>query len=425
MKEWISALILSLILLVSGGCGQPEDAASVTGQSAAPVASQVETAPAEPFAEPEETLPVPEEPSEPEPPAPTVATLAVCGDAMSHMPVTNDAWNGEKYDYVRIMNGAKSYVEAADYAVVNLETTLAGGPNYSGYPAFNSPDDMAYGLKELGFDLCMTCNNHSLDKGWSGLSRTLDVLDAAGLAHVGTSRTQEEYDHNIVLADVGGISVAFLGYTYGTNGIPVSKDHPYCINLFNTDYMTSMSTLNKDKIIADMQAAKAMKPDLIAVMIHWGIEYKTVQNQYQDDIANFLISYGADIILGGHSHVLQPMGLRSIRKGDGTVRQGFVCYSLGNFISSQVYELTDTTVALELELTKNNVTGKTEVTGYSYSPMFMLNRGAGASPRFELVDAHAALNAGTADAALQNKLTKAVEDCHKILGAEHDKGANP
>ena len=251
-------LLLSLtILLAASGCGgslppKESEKAALSGS----VETSQSAAPEEP-AGPEEE-PEPELPPEPDPPSPTVATLAVCGDAMSHMPLTEDAWNGEKYDYQRIMSAAGPLVSAADYAVVNLETTLAGGPPYSGYPCFNSPDDMAYALKELGFDLCMTANNHSLDKGYSGLSRTLDVLDEAGLAHVGTSRTQEEADNNIVLADVGGISVAFLGYTYGTNGIPVNKNHPYSINLFNKDYLTTLSTLDKDRISADLEAAEAM-----------------------------------------------------------------------------------------------------------------------------------------------------------------------
>ena len=418
MRRNICAILLVFILLLSG-C-----ATTMVGVF---VISYPEGRKLEPVSEPEdqpEPAPVPE-PEPPAPPEPTVATLAVCGDAMSHMPLTNDAWNGEKnaYDYVRIMSAVQPIVSGADYAVVNLETTLAGGPPYSGYPCFNSPDDLAYGLKEIGFDLCLTANNHSLDKGFSGLSRTLDVLDEVGLAHVGTSRTQEEYDYNIALADVGGISVAFLGYTYGTNGIPVHKDHPYSINLFNTDYLTNLSALDTEKLSADLAAAEALNPDLIAVMIHWGVEYKTTENSYQDKIADFLFEHGADIVLGGHSHVLQPMGLRTISDGDGESHQGFVCYSLGNFISSQNYELTDTTVALELELTRNNETGKTEVTGYSYSPMFMLDREEGASPRFELVDAHAALEAGTAGEGLQKQLTKAIENCHAILGAEYDSKA--
>lgn len=416
MKQWISAVILSFVLFLSGGCGQPVDAPVLAPQEPDPPAavSETEKAPVEP----DETAPVPDVPDEPEPPQPTVASLAVCGDAMSHMPVTNDAWNGEVYDYARVMNGAKAYVEAADYAVVNLETTFAGGPNYSGYPAFNSPDDMARGLKDLGFDLCLTANNHSLDKGWNGLSRTLDVLDEAGLAHVGTSRSREECDNNIVVADVGGISVAFLGYTYGTNGIPVSKDHPYCINIFNSDYLSGLCTLDTERLAADLEKARALETDLVAVMIHWGVEYQIKQNSYQEDVADFLFAHGADIVLGGHSHVPQPMEIRTLEDG----RKGFVCYSLGNFISSQNDEYTDTTAVLTLELTRDNVTGVTEVSGYGYAPMYMLDREAGAHPRFELLDVYRALDDEGTGQSLEKKLVKAVEDCHKIFG-EGDIGA--
>ena len=413
MMQRILSLLLGLALLA--GCGRELPASG--GVQDPPAA-----APEEVLAEPEETpVEVPEEPSEPEPPAPTTATLAVCGDAMSHMPVTNDAWDGEKYDYVRVMSGAKSRVEAADYAVVNLETTFAGGPKYSGYPAFNSPDGMAQGLKDLGFDLCLTANNHSLDKGWSGLSRTLDVLDETGLAHVGTSRSQEERDANLVVADVGGISVAFLGYTYGTNGIPVPKDHPYCINVFNTDYLSGLRELDRDRLAADLEQAKAADADLIAVMIHWGVEYQTKQNAYQEEVADFLFANGADIILGGHSHVPQPMELRTLEDG----RQGFVCYSLGNFISSQNDEYTDTTAVLTLELTRDNETGEAQVTGYSYAPMYMLDREAGAKPRFQLLDVYETLASGEAGESLTRRLEKAVADCHKIFGAAGDPRAVP
>ena len=412
MIQRLLSLLLSLALLVPCGCGESLPAAAAQDQDPPAAVSAPEEVPEGPSN-------VPEEPAEPEPPPPTVSTLAVCGDAMSHMPVTNDAWDGEKYDYVRVMNGAKSCVEAADYAVVNLETTFAGGPKYSGFPAFNSPDDMARGLRELGFDLCLTANNHSLDKGWTGLSRTLDVLDDTGLAHVGTSRSQEERDAGPVVADVGGISVAFLGYTYGTNGIPVPKDHPYCINIFNTDYLSGLRTPDKDRLAADLERAREANTDLIAVMIHWGVEYQTTQNAYQEELADFLFANGADIILGGHSHVPQPMELRTLEDG----RQGFVCYSLGNFISSQNDEYTDTTAVLTLELTKDSETGEAQVTGYRYAPMYMLDREAGAKPRFELLDIAETLEAGEAGESLTRRLEKAAEDCRKIFGPEDGRRA--
>ena len=419
-RIFISCCLCAVLLCVLASCaGSQPQAKNTSGSLDASVPAEPEQEPVLP-PEPE---PVPE-PEPPAPPEPTVATLAVCGDAMVHLPMIDDAWDEEKgaYDYVRMMAGVGTRIAEADYAVVNLETTLAGGPSYSGYPCFNSPDELAYSLKELGFDLCLTANNHSLDKGWSGLSRTLDILDEAGLAHVGTSRTQEEADNNIVVADVGGISVAFLGYTYGTNGIPVHKDHPYSINLFNTDYLTNLSILDTERIAADLAAAEALNTDLIAVMMHWGVEYKTTENSYQDQLADFLFDHGADIVLGGHPHVLQPMGIRTIEDADGGSHQGFVCYSLGNFISGQNYALTDTTVALRLELTKDHETGVTEVTGYSYAPMFMLDREKGAFPRFELLDVYAALENGVENPTptLEDQLKKAIEDCHAILGAEHD-----
>ena len=422
MKLRFFLLPLCLLLLLSA-CGG--------GPAAAPAADPVReiqdspppSAPAEPAA-----------PEEPPPPEPTTATLAVCGDAMSHMPVTNDAWNGERYDYARIMGGAGPWVEAADYAVVNLETTLSGGPPYSGYPAFNSPDDMAHDLKALGFDLCLTANNHSLDRGFSGLSRTLDVLDEAGLRHVGSSRTQEEFDRNTVVADVGGVSVAFLGYTYGTNGIPIAEENDFCLNRFNTDYNSTCSTLDeaklntdylttlskpdRDRLAGDLEAARALDTDLIAVMIHWGLEYRLTQNRYQEELADFLFEHGADIILGGHSHVPQPMELRTLPDG----RQGFVCYSLGNFISSQTKPNTDTTAVLTLTLTRDNETGEAQVTDYAYIPMYMLHRAEGASPRFELVDIHAALDSGETGEALRQKLSKALETCRSVFGEERTGG---
>ena len=183
---------------------------------------------------------------EPEPsPTEVVATLAVAGDVMSHMPQTNDAYVPEtgEYDYYPMLRYTQKQVSGADYAVANLETTFSGGPKYSGYPAFNTPDALADGLKEVGFDLLSTTNNHTLDRRFDGLCRTLDVLDERGLAHVGTYRTQEERDANngIVVADVGGIKVAFLAYTYGTNAIPVAEGKEFSINIYNKDYMTNLS----------------------------------------------------------------------------------------------------------------------------------------------------------------------------------------
>lgn len=363
-----------------------------------------------------------------------VSTLAVCGDAMSHMPQTRDAYDSQAgaYDYKPMIRFAKPWIEQADYAVVNLETTFAGGPDYSGFPAFNTPDALGDALKDAGFDLVSTANNHCLDRGYDGMVRTLDVLDNLGLAHVGTYRSAEERaaQNGVHVADVGGIKVAFLSYTYGTNGIPVSKSHPDTVNILHTDYMSDAQVLDTARIADDLAAAEALSPDLIAVIVHWGVEYQTTQNEHQEEIADFLFDHGADVILGSHPHVLQPMETRTLTDRDGTTHTGFVCWSLGNFISSQNDEYTDTTVVLNLELTKNPNTGVTDVTKVGYVPLYMLDREQEVGgERFTLLDAHRGIeeyasgDSGYISSSTEKKLQKCVSDCHKILGAEYDQAA--
>lgn len=405
----IAALLLLLMLTACAAAERPEEGPE-------PMPEQTVT-------EQELPAPTPEPEPEPEPelpPEPTAATLAVCGDIMSHMPITNDAWVKEldTYDYTRLFPDAIPYISGADYAVGNFETTMAGG-NYSGYPFFCAPDALAQSLAAAGFDLMLTANNHCMDKGIDGLRRTLDILDEVGLAHVGTYRAAEE--SRIHVADVGGISVAFLGYTYGTNGIPLPSDAPYAVGLFNLDYTTSLSTPDTETLLADLAAARAMEADLIAVMIHWGVEYRTSAGPYQQEMADFLLANGADLILGGHSHVPQPIEMRTVTTDSGEERTGLVCYSLGNFISSQNDPLTDTTAVLTVELVRDNVTGETTVSGYAYQPMVMLDKEYGPD-RFRLLDIHKQLADETISDTLREKLKSTLDDCHEIWGAERDAG---
>ena len=283
-----------------------------------------------------------------------------------------------------------------------------------------------------------TANNHAMDKGFNGVVRTLDTLDKAGLSHVGGYRTQQEYDQNkgVVLADVGGISVAFLGYTYGTNGIPIAAENDFCLNRFNTDYMDTCSTMDQEKLKTELAYAQSLEPDLIAVMIHWGIEYQTTQNEYQTQVADFLIANGADLILGSHSHVPQPMETRTVTLEDGSTRSAFVSYSLGNFVSNQSpatvnVNYTDTTAVLNLELTKDFATGETTVTNVSYVPLLVLNRGTGVQDQYLILDVNAGMashDAGDTSVvtdAVYSKLQYALEGCHNILGAQYDTAGSP
>lgn len=419
MKKKLTILLLALALLLSG-CAPAQPAESGGGASSQPPAAS--------------QSPDQSRPEEPEPaPEPTVSHLMVAGDVMSHMPITNDAYveADGTYDYSHMLQFAARQLEQADYAVANLETVLAGGPDYSGFPAFNSPDELAYDVKEAGFDLLSTANNHTRDRGMDGIYRTLDVLDQAGLAHVGTYRSQEERDEHsgIYVADVGGISVAFLSYTYGLNGFRLDSDKMYAVNLFNLDYYTTLANPDYELLQSDLEAARALDTDLIAVMIHWGMEYQNAPNGHQTNLAQFLVEQGADLVLGGHPHVLQPYETISVTGWDGQEREGFVCYSLGNFISNQYdpFPAVQTTAVLDLELTKDPESGETAVTGVSYEPYFMLHRdGAPVGEKRYLLNIHDAMEeyeAGEStlvDKSAYQQLQKALDHCHEILGVEGD-----
>ena len=280
-----------------------------------------------------------------------------------------------------------------------------------------------------------TTNNHTLDKGTGALFRTLDVLDEAGLAHVGTYRTQEERDENsgIYVADVGGISVAFLAYTYGLNGHRLPDDKPYAANVFNIDYYTSLSNPDYDMLAQDMAAARALDTDLIAVITHWGIEYRTQQNGHQEKLTQFLIEQGADLVLGGHPHVLQPYDTVTVTGEDGQERQGSVIYSLRNFISNQNFEdhrkdlATKTTAILDLELTKDPE-GNTTLTDVRYTPYYMVHRNnKPVGERRHLVNVNQAIadydagNGGIVDGRIYKQLQEALDLCHEVLGPDGDK----
>lgn len=428
MRRFFS-LALSLVLLA--GCAPVQSAGGPQVSAPPPAQSQPET--------PVPQKPDPEPESEPEP-EPVVARLMVAGDIMSHMPLTNDCYVKQKgiYDYSHVLREAAEQLETADFAVANLETTLAGGPEYSGYPRFNSPDELAYDIKDAGFDLLCTTNNHCLDKGIDGLNRTLDVLDEAGLPHLGTYRSQEEREENngIYVADVGGISVAFLAYTYGLNGHRLPKDRPYAANVFNTDYYTSVSNPDYEALEADMAAARALNTDLIAVIAHWGWEYHTKQNGNQEELARFWVEQGADLVLGGHPHVLQPYDTIVVADEDGRERQGFVIYSLGNFISNQNFSddrrrdlATKTTVILDLELTKD-AEGNASLTDVRYTPYYMVHRnGKPVGERRYLVNVNQAIadyesgESSIIDKSAYQQLQLARELCHEILGEEGDRAS--
>lgn len=337
-------------------------------------------------------------------------TMAVTGDIMCHNTQYADAKTANGYDFSYVFEDVKRYIQTADIAVGNLETTFTGSQaGYSGYPTFNTPEALAYNLKDLGFDVLTTSNNHSLDKGYKGIESTIKYLDDADIAHTGTF-TSEESQNTILYRSIKGVKIAFLSYTYGTNGIPVPSGKEYCINL-----------IDKDLIKKHIELAKQGNPDLICVSMHWGVEYRTTPTDEQKELADFLFKNGADVILGNHPHVLEPMEKRKITLDDGTEKDGFVIYSLGNFISGQVKEYTRDTAILNITITKNGETGKITIDNTSYTPLYMY-KGTTSTKAYKLLDINSCISAydagaqGAVSSSLYKILTSELAKIKKILG---------
>ena len=306
----------------------------------------------------------------------TTFHLTAIGDIMCHNTQYMDAYNTDtgEYDFSYVFEDIEYYIKNSNITVANLETTFAGEDvGYSNYPRFNTPDALAYNLKKLGVDVVSTAGNHCLDYGFDGLSRAIDVLDKADISHVGTYQTQEKRD-TIVFRYVKGIKIAFLNYAYGTNGITIPSDKPYCINL-----------IDEELIKKDIETAKSQEADIIVASVHWGTEYSTVPNDTQNKLADFLFQNGVDIILGTHPHVLQKMEKRTVTLADGTTQDGFIIYSLGNFISDQNANNTRTSIILDLQITKHTDESVT-IDNVNYTPIYMYKNPSATTKKMKLLD---------------------------------------
>jgi len=354
----VFALVFGIVRLAGSGKDQPE-APSPQVQQENELPNQTEETkesdkksffdflkrdPKEETTEP--TEPATEPTTEPPMEIKQTATVSATGDVLMHMPVIKSGYNSEtkKYSFTKIFQFVDDYAKKADYAVANLETTLAGSKNgykYSGYPCFNCPDSITDALKSAGFDMMLTANNHCYDTRSVGLNRTLEIAADRGLATLGTQANGEDKDY--VVQDLNGIKVGMICYTYATkdkdpdrpsmNGILVGSDYVDRINYFETDNLDAFYK-KISKQMSDMEADGA---EAIVLYIHWGQEYQTKANSTQKTMAQKLCDLGVDVIVGGHPHVIQPIQLLTSTEDE---NHKTVClYSLGNAISNQRKDL--------------------------------------------------------------------------------------
>jgi len=310
-----------------------------------------------------------EETGAPAPPRLETITLIAAGDCLMH---NTQIWAGQQsdgsYSFDSFFAPVQHLIKSGDYASVTFEAALAGPQSgYTGYPLFNSPDAMAAALKNAGFDLVNTANNHILDRGFQGALRTMDILRQAGLETVGTYSSAEAKEQFLVKT-IRDVKVGYLAYSYSTNGIPVPSGHDYFYNY-----------LDQDKILADIQNLRP-QVDVLLLILHWGAEYSTRPASQQQETARLFLEAGADAILGSHPHVIQTMEV--IKVDD---RDKFVIYSLGNFIGDQNGVERNSGVLLKMKFTKDFQNNRAALEEINFIPTYVNKYYTGGKRAFQVI----------------------------------------
>lgn len=290
--------------------------------------------------------------------------LKAFGDIMAHMAQIQYAYNkgGGEYDFSDQFTYLKDFVKASDISIGNYETTTNPDLPVAGFPRFNVPAAYLKDLKETGFDIVSTANNHSMDTELDGVFSTMEAAKEAGLDYVGSFKDKSD---RILFKEVKGIKLAFLAYTYGCNGrenliVPREEVENLC-------YLS-----DEDQIKKDIGRAKAQGADFVIVYPHWGIEYQSMPNEAQISLGRKMIDWGADLVIGNHPHVVEPVEVYQAEDG----RKGLIAYALGNFISYQNYEnnkdiRTEHSLSLEIDLEKDLTSGNKKIANVKLHPIWV------------------------------------------------------
>lgn len=313
----------------------------------------VQTSP--PATDPPQTVPKQTEPT-------TVIHLVAGGDLN-----VNDATvagGGLSYDYDSVLLDVAHILANGDITALNFEGILYGEPYGSEFGS--APQQMVRALSNAGVDLLQAANSRSISNGILGLSATLQSIRAAGMEPLGAYATSDEFRQSggYTIRNVEGIKIAFVAFTKGMDGMALPEGSEDCVNLLYEDYSTHYQQVDTAGITAILDRIEENeKPDLVVALLHWGSEYNDELSETQQEIRKLMQNHGVDAIIGTHSHYVQKM---EFDPETGL----FVAYSLGDFLSDAKTAGTEYSVILDLEITKDNITGATRVTNYSYTPIF-------------------------------------------------------
>ena len=290
--------------------------------------------------------------------------VRIVGDIMFHKEQLQAARQSDgSYDFELQFRFIKSSLAAADFTMANLETTVGKykDTNYSGYPQFNSPESVLQTLKDCGVDFFTMANNHMLDRWFDGLKQDVNLVEQYGFGHVGAYRTKEERNTPVVM-EVGGIKLGFVAYTHTTNTMEKSSDKAV--------FEYAVPYLYKADIEGDVQALRDAGAEVIIAFPHWGEENTYIPDSTQKKYAARLAKAGVDIIIGSHSHMVEPMQVVYGTGDDGRPRQVFCIYSMGNFISAMTLKRTDNGIILDFTI-REQADGTFQVEDIGYVPVYV------------------------------------------------------
>ena len=300
----------------------------------------------------------------------TIVNIAVTGDILCNNQLMLDAKKGDGYDFSHMFSEIGNLVKSSDITIGTMETNFVANKKYSDYTLCNSPKEFAKDVKDSGIDLISLAHNHVLDYGYNGLIETKDYLDSLGFDIVGV-KTKEETENKFIIKDLKGIKVAFLGYTYGVNSSSSkSKQDLACVNIYSNE--VALNDINKAK----------QQADFVFIIMHWGEVNSTKISKKQEEIGKFLVENGADVIIGSHPAVVEPMEIIEDKNGDNK----FIAYSVGNYTSYLGYEYSSLELILDIQVRKDAKTGKTTLDKVTYTPIYVLDYGNSEDERFKLVD---------------------------------------
>ena len=328
--------------------------------------------------------------------------MSAVGDILCSQAMLDDAYNEETkaYDFSNMFRRVSGYINNADIIMGTMETGVASGD----YNDKNAPLEFAQAVKDSGVNLVTISHNHSLDNGVAGLSETKENLEKIGYTVVGDKL---DTSNAVVIREVKNTKIAFLTYTcFLDNQNNLSDEEKSCINIYSEEQAKS-----------DIEYAKENDAEYICVLIHWGDAISETVNDEQREIANFLVENGANLILGAHPSVVQPMEVRQNEDGDNV----FIAYSIGTYISTLSSEEARTELVLNIELRKNGKDGKVTLNKVDYTPIYMLDNGVNAQNRFELIDmkstatSYAGGNTEIVTRATYDSLVRALDRLNGIL----------